>query len=67
VAASLDVRVVSTSAGANTDMMALWPSDTNPTWLLACNEVGPTTSPGFQRIEIATGGDDTHRHRDVEL
>jgi hypothetical protein len=59
LAASLKARVVSTSAGTNTDMMALWPSDTDPQWLLACNEVGPTTSPGFQRIEIATGATTT--------
>lgn len=45
-------------AGANIDMIALWPSDTNPTHLVFCNEEG-TTAPGVQRLELATGAVDT--------
>ena len=59
VAKGLKVRVVTAGvAGANIDMMALWPNDTNPTHLIACNEQG-TTSPGMQRINIATGAVET--------
>jgi len=45
-------------AGANIDMIALWPSDTNPTHLLFCNEQG-VSDPGFQRLSLATGNVDT--------
>ena len=60
VAKGLEVRVVTAGgvAGANIDMFALWPDDTNPTHLIACNEQG-TTSPGMQRINIATGAVET--------
>ncbi len=55
VAKGLSVRVVTAGiAGANIDMMALWPDDTNPTHLIACNEQG-VAEPGMQRINIATG------------
>jgi hypothetical protein len=56
---SLDVRVVTDGVAApNIDMMALWPDDTNPVWLIACNEQG-TADPGLQRINIATGAAET--------
>ena len=42
------------NAGADIDMMALWPNDANPTHLIACNEQG-TTEPGLQRISLASG------------
>ncbi len=54
LAGGLKARVVTAQAGANTDMMALWPDDANPTHLIACNESGPT-QPGVQRITIASG------------
>ncbi len=57
-AGGLRVRVVTTQSGRLTDQMALWPNDSEPTHLIACNEGGPTT-PGLQRIEIATGETET--------
>lgn len=56
LASGLTAKVVSADAnlGANIDMMALWPNDTNPTHLIACNEQG-SSNVGLQRIEIATG------------
>jgi secreted PhoX family phosphatase len=56
VAPGLSVKVVSSAAnlGANIDQMILWPSDTNPTHLIACNEQG-TPQVGVQRIDLATG------------
>ncbi|MCB9483639.1 MAG: hypothetical protein H6675_06510 [Dehalococcoidia bacterium] len=56
LAKGLTAKVVTASAdaGANIDMMALWPNDTNPTYIIACNEQSPTEA-GLQRINIATG------------
>jgi hypothetical protein len=56
LARSLRARVVSSAPnlGANTDMMALWPNDTNPTHLIVCNEQGPT-NPGVQRVRLSDG------------
>ena len=56
VAPGLNVKVVSADAslGANIDMIALWPNDTAPTHLIACNEQSGV-NVGVQRIEIATG------------
>lgn len=56
LAPGLTAKVVSAdpNLGANTDMMALWPNDTHPTHLIACNEQG-SGNIGLQRIEIATG------------
>ena len=55
LARGLTARVVTAGVAApNIDMMALWPDDTQPTWLIACNEQD-TEDPGLQRIEIATG------------
>jgi secreted PhoX family phosphatase len=54
-AKGLNVRVVTSGvAAANVDMMALWPNDADPQWLIACNEQG-SSDPGLQRIDIATG------------
>lgn len=52
----LHVGVVTASeaAGANVDMMALWPNASRPTYLIACNE-GDAADPGLQRINIRTG------------
>jgi secreted PhoX family phosphatase len=56
VAKSLGVRVVTAApnAGANFDMIALWPNDSAPTHLIICNEEG-TAKPGVQRVSIADG------------
>jgi hypothetical protein len=56
LAKGLHARVVTarSNAGANIDMMALWPNDANPTHLIACNEQG-TTEPGVQRIRLVDG------------
>jgi Alkaline phosphatase PhoX len=58
LARGLRASVVTTSSGANTDMMALWPNDANPTHLINCNEQG-VTNPGVQRIDLATGAVET--------
>jgi secreted PhoX family phosphatase len=56
LAKGLSAKVVTkaANAGPNIDMMALWPNDTNPTWLIACNEQG-TGAPGVQRIRLSDG------------
>lgn len=56
LAAGLEARVVTAggSAGPSIDMMALWPNDTEPEYLIACNEQR-TDVPGLQRINIETG------------
>ena len=56
LAKGLSARVVTADAkaGPNIDMMALWPNDQNPTYLIACNE-GDTTEPGLQRIRLLDG------------
>lgn len=59
-ALGLRARVVTASpdAGANIDMMALWPDDVHPTHLIACNEQG-TSDPGVQRIRLSDGAVET--------
>ncbi len=54
LAKGLKARVVSTTAGTRTDQMAFWPNSDKPTYLISCNEEGPTRA-GVQRISIATG------------
>jgi hypothetical protein len=36
------------------DQISLWPNESNPQWMIACNEED-TTDPGLQRINLATG------------
>ena len=58
VAPGLSVSVVSAAAnlGKAVDQMVLWPNDTNPTHIIACNEeVGPTGAGGLQRIRLSDG------------
>ena len=52
----LRVTVVSAHAdlGPNIDMMALWPNETRPTHLIACNEQDPG-DVAVQRINLKTG------------
>jgi Bacterial protein of unknown function (DUF839) len=58
LANGLSARVVTRSTGGIAapvvDMMALWPNDTNPTWLIACNEEG-SGQVALQRIRISDG------------
>jgi hypothetical protein len=54
LAKGLKARVVTTQGPAVDDQISLWPDDTNPTYLIVCNEQG-TGSPGLMRIELATG------------
>lgn len=56
VAPGLTVKVVSAAAnlGINIDQMVLWPNDTNPTHLIACNEHASAVV-GVQRINLSTG------------
>jgi hypothetical protein len=56
----LHVRVVADlpNTPPNIDMMALWPTDQNPTHLIACNEQGPA-EPGLVRIRISDGFTET--------
>jgi hypothetical protein len=58
-AKGLRVRVVTSGVAApNIDMMSLWPDESDPQWLIACNEQGPG-DPGLQRINVATGAAET--------
>lgn len=56
VAPGLSVKVVSAdpALAPNIDQMALWPTDINPTHIIACNEQG-SGQIGVQSIEVATG------------
>jgi len=55
LANGLSANVVTSGVAApNIDMMALWPNDTDPTWLIACNEESEP-DPGVQRIRISDG------------
>lgn len=60
LARGLKMRVVAaTSADSvSPDMIALFPSESNPQFLIECNEEG-TTKAGLLRIAIATGQVDT--------
>ncbi len=60
VAAGLNVGVLSSAAnlGPNIDMMVLWPNDTTPTHLIACNEQG-AAEPSVQRIRFIGGAVET--------
>ena len=59
LAPGLKARVVTSGVAApNLDMMALWPSATNPKWIIECNEEG-SENPGLQRINISTGAAET--------
>src|SRR4029453_8720982 len=55
VAKSLKARVVSHGVAApNLDHSALWPNDTDPSWLISCSEQ-EAAEPGMVRINLATG------------
>jgi hypothetical protein len=54
LAKGLHAHVVTTQGPAVDDQISLWPNDTNPTYIIVCNEEG-TAQPGLVRINIATG------------
>src|SRR5262245_53178706 len=59
-AQGLSVSVASDLVGEDADMIALWPTDTNPTHAFICNEIDSTTAanlgkPTVQRVDLATG------------
>lgn len=60
LAGGLSAAVVSaaTDLAPNIDMMALWPTTTDPEWLIACNEQ-EDAAVGVQRINIETGDVET--------
>ena len=61
VAKGLRVEVATSdpNAGANIDMIALWPNDSHPTHLIFCNEVDDISLPGVQRVRLADGSVET--------
>jgi secreted PhoX family phosphatase len=60
LAKGLHARVLSAppDLAPNIDMMALWPTASNPTHVIACNEQG-TSDPGVQRIRLSDGAVET--------
>ncbi|MCZ4094987.1 hypothetical protein C8250_005195 [Streptomyces sp. So13.3] len=58
LAKSLHTRVVNARLPLTTDQGALWPSDSDPRWLISCNESDPD-KPGLLRTELATGRSQT--------
>jgi hypothetical protein len=56
MARGLRVKVLSAASNLapNIDQMALWPNDSAPTHLIACNEEG-VAQPGVQRIRLSDG------------
>jgi secreted PhoX family phosphatase len=51
LAKGLSAHVVTAEAGANVDQMVLWPTASNPQYIIACNEQG-VSDPGVQRITL---------------
>lgn len=59
LAKQLKATTIAVVDGApNLDMMSLWPSDTDPDWIIDCNEQG-SGQIGLVRINIATGDSET--------
>jgi len=56
LAKGLHARALSASATLppNVDMMVLWPNDTNPAYLIGCNEEGPA-QVGVFRLRLSDG------------
>ena len=56
LANGLSAQVVSAASnlGPNIDMMVLWPNDSAPTHIIACNEQG-SSQVGLQRISLVDG------------
>lgn len=51
VAKGLTVSLVSSAVAPTSDMIALWPDDTNPTHLFVCVEAGG--NPSVQRVDLS--------------
>jgi hypothetical protein len=52
LAGSLQARVItSTPLALNIDMIALWPDDSRPTHLIACNEADETDAPDLSHLQ----------------
>jgi secreted PhoX family phosphatase len=71
LAKGLKAEFVTRSIGGNGDMITFWPTDTNYTHLIVCNEVGRygTTpggnggyNPAVQRVDVKTGEVETILH-----
>jgi hypothetical protein len=58
LAKGLTAHVVSTDVALIADQSAFWPNARHPQYLITCNE-GGTSTPGLQRVNIATGEADT--------
>jgi len=54
LAKGLTAHVVTAQGGGDLDQIVLWPSASNPQYLIECNEEG-AGDPGLQRITIADG------------
>ncbi len=68
LAGGLEVRYLTREAGEKTDMIVLWPDETNPTHLITCVEGGREVistqtglkyNPSVQRISLANGSVET--------
>ena len=68
LADGLEARYLTREAGEKTDMMVLWPDETNPTHLITCveggrevisTETGLKYNPSVQRISLADGSVET--------
>jgi len=61
VARGLRVQVATSdaNAGANIDMIALWPNDSHPSHLIVCNETDDASLPGVQRVRLSDGSVET--------
>ena len=66
LAPGLKASIVTRKAGNSADMLAFWPSDTNPTHIVTCIEAGndpvgtfpsgqPKLTPSVQTVNLATG------------
>jgi hypothetical protein len=53
------VATSSPDAGADIDMIALWPDSHTPSHLIVCNETDEPTEPGVQRIRLSDGSVET--------
>lgn len=66
LAPGLHAKIVTRKSAQNSDMMAFWPSDTKPTYIVTCIESGnsavgtypngqPKLTPSVQTVNLATG------------
>ena len=66
LATGLNAQIVTRKAAQNSDMLAFWPNDTNPTHIVTCIEAGnaqigtfpggqPKLTPSVQTVNLSTG------------